>query len=80
MFLDIDKKVNTDIAAVDDSGGSITYGQLCDFSARFNSYIKTRSLIFILSENCIGALSGFVASLSGRVIPLLLSCNTWKGH
>ncbi|KAF0195904.1 MAG: o-succinylbenzoate--CoA ligase [Bacteroidetes bacterium] len=79
MFLDIDKKVKSDIAAIDDYSSRITYGQLCDFSVAFNSYITSRTLIFILSENCIGSLSGFVAALSGGIVPLLISSNTERG-
>ena len=79
MFLDLDKKERTRIAAVDDSGQSVTYGDLCDFSQEFAKQLPSRSLIFILSENRIGSLLGYVASLSNRVVPLILSVATEEG-
>lgn len=79
MFLDLDKKERTRIAAVDDSGQSVTYGDLCDFSQEFAKQLPSRSLIFILSENRIGSLFGYVASLSNRVVPLILSSATEEG-
>jgi acyl-coenzyme A synthetase/AMP-(fatty) acid ligase len=74
MFLDLDKKEKSSIAAIDNTGISISYGELCDFAEEFYSGIQKRALIFILSENSIGTLAGYVAALSVRVVPLLLSC------
>ncbi|WP_281644738.1 AMP-binding protein [Bacteroides zoogleoformans] len=79
MFLDLDKKERTRIAAVDDSGQSVTYGDLCDFSLEFGKQLSSRSLIFILSENRIGSLMGYVAALSNRIVPLILSAVTEDG-
>lgn len=75
MFLDIDHKEKESVAAIDDSGRSITYGNLSYFAEEFYSYINKRTLIFILSENSIGSIAGYFASLSCRVVPLLLSSN-----
>lgn len=79
VFLDLNKKERTRIAAVDDSGRSVTYGDLCDFSQVFAKQLPSRSLIFILSENRIGSLMGYVASLSNRIVPLILSAVTEEG-
>lgn len=79
MFLDLDKKERTRIAAVDDSGRSVTYGDLCDFSQDFAKQLPSRSLIFILSENRIGSLLGYVGALSNRIVPLILSAATEEG-
>ena len=76
MFLDLDKKERTRIAAVDDSGQSVTYGDLCDFSTEFAKQLPSRSLIFILAENRIGSLLGYLGSLSNRIVPLILSAAT----
>lgn len=51
MFLDLDKKEKSSIAAIDDKGGSITYNDLSGFGEEFFQVIKKRTLIFILSEN-----------------------------
>ncbi|GHV74496.1 hypothetical protein AGMMS49940_17980 [Spirochaetia bacterium] len=78
MFLEIDTKSKTVLAAKDDEGRSITYGELCDFCAEYYSFIGKRTLIFILSENTIGSFAGYIAALSDRIVPLILSCNTEK--
>lgn len=76
MFLDLDKKPKDKVAVRDDSGLSITYGDICDFSVEFSKYQPRRSLIFILSENCIGSLLGYTAALSNRIVPLIISATT----
>ena len=79
MFLDLDKKERQRIAAIDDSGRSVTYGDICDFSKEFAKYLPTRSLIFLLAENRIGSLLGYTAALSNRIVPLVISANTEEG-
>lgn len=79
MFLELDRKERQHIAAIDDSGRSITYGDICDFSKEFAEYLPQRSLIFILSENRIGSLLGYTAALSNRVVPLIISAATEEG-
>lgn len=79
MFLDLDKKERQRIAAIDDSGRSVTYGDICDFSKEFAKYLPKRSLIFLLAENRIGSLLGYTAALSNRIVPLVISANTEEG-
>ena len=79
MFLDLDKKPKDKVAAIDDSGCSITYGEICDFSQEFSKYLPQRSLIFLLSENSIGSLLGYTAALSNRIVPLIVSAATEGG-
>lgn len=79
MFLELDKKDKQRIAAVDDSGRSITYGDVCDFSKEFAKHLPERSLIFLLAENRIGSLLGYTAALSNRIVPLVISANTEEG-
>jgi long-chain acyl-CoA synthetase len=76
MFLELDLKQQNAIAVIDDSGGSLSFGELNDFSNQFYSQINKRTLIFLLSENVVGALAGYVASLSKEIVPLVLSCHT----
>lgn len=76
MFLELDRKERQRIAAIDDSGQSVTYGDLCDFSQEFAKYLPERSLIFLLAENRIGSLLGYTAALSNRIVPLIISANT----
>lgn len=79
MFLDLDKKERLRIAAIDDSGRSVNYGDICDFSQEFAKCLPTRSLIFLLAENRIGSLLGYTAALSNRIVPLVISANTEEG-
>lgn len=76
MFLDIDKKSKDRIAVIDDSGSSVTYGQICDFSLRFAKVVPDRTLIFILAENKIGSVLGYLGALSSRIVPLIISAKT----
>lgn len=79
MFLELDKKDRNKLAVIDDSGSSVTYGEICDFAVEFARWLPYRTLIFILSENRIGSLLGYTASLSNRVVPLVLSASTEEG-
>ena len=79
MFLDLDKKERQLIAAIEDSGCSVAYGDICDFSKEFASHLPQRSLIFLLAENRIGSLLGYTAALSNRIVPLVISANTEEG-
>jgi len=75
MFLDLDLKNGDAIAAVDDTGNEISYGELTQFTRDFYRSIGKRTLIFILSENYIGSLAAYVASMSNKVVPLIISCD-----
>ena len=79
MFLDLDKKPKDKVAAIDDSGRLVTYGDICDFSQEFAMHLSKRSLIFLLAENKIGSLLGYTATLSNRIVPLIISANTEEG-
>ncbi len=76
MFLNLDKQNPHSLAVIDDSGSTATYSDLLAFTKIFSLHIPPRSLIFILSENTLGALAAYVASLSSSVVPLILSVNT----
>lgn len=79
MFLELDRKERQRVAARDDSGRSVTYGDICDFATEFAKHLPQRSLIFLLSENCIGSLLGYTAALSNRIVPLIISAATEEG-
>ena len=79
MFLELNKKDLQRIAVIDDGGRSVTYGEICDFAQEFAKHLPQRSLIFLLSENCIGSLLGYTAALSNRIVPLVISAATEEG-
>lgn len=76
MFLDLDRKPKNRRAVLDDSGSSVTYGEICDFVSRFAQSIPRRSFVFILAENKIGSLLGYVGALSSGIVPLVISAKT----
>ena len=78
MFLDLEKKQREKIAIIDDNSASLTYGEICDFIPLFAKAVPRRTLIFILAENKIGSLLGFVGSLSSGIVPLVISAKTEK--
>ncbi len=78
MFLDLDIKPQDRIAVIDDSGSSVTYGEICGVASRFAQAIPKRSFIFILAENKIGSLLGYTGALSSGIVPLVISAKTEK--
>lgn len=79
MFLQLDQKPTNQVAVIDDSGATITYGEIASFSTIFGEQLPHRTLIFILAENKIGSLLGYTASLTNRIVPLILSSKTEAG-
>lgn len=79
MFLDLEKQPFNKVAVIDDSGRSVTYGDICDFSKEFAKHLPQRSLIFLLAENKIGSLLGYTSALDNRIVPLVISANTEEG-
>jgi long-chain acyl-CoA synthetase len=49
---------------------------LLEFNKEFKQIVGERTLIFILSENSIGSFAGYIASLSEKIVPLILSSST----
>ena len=76
MFLGLDKKDPDKIAAIDDSGEQLSYGDLCRAAIEFAGHLPHRTFIFILADNCIGALIGYLSALNNRVVPLIIGRNT----
>lgn len=78
MFLKLDNKESENVAAISDNGNKVTYGELISFSNRVMDVLPERSLVFSLCHNTIGSLMGYVAFLSTRNVPLLLSADLDK--
>ena len=76
MFLDLEKQDPAKFAATDDGGRRIAYGDMVLLARSFGEVLPRRTLIFILSENSIGSLLGYVAAISNRIVPLILSAKT----
>ena len=78
MFLQLDEKDPSKIAVIDDSGASLTYGNLCFYAEELKKVLPYRTLVFLMAENCIGSLIGYTSFLNNHVVPLILSNKTEK--
>lgn len=78
MIFDIDRKSSSALAAVDDAGGELTYGDLVALRNELSACIPERELIFCLCENRVGALAGFLALYDCKDVCLLLSAHIDK--
>ena len=76
MFLGVENVDANKLAAVDDSGERLTYGELRQRADAFAAAIPSRSLVFLLSANTIKSLVAYVGCLSHRIVPLILSAKT----
>ncbi len=72
MFLDLDRKEKNAIAVIDSEGMQISYGGIISFADKFKECIGGRTLVFILSRNCVGAAAGYLGAMINQVVPLML--------
>lgn len=79
MFLNLDKHDQAKIAIRDDSGYTLTYGDVCNVIHGFEALKLPRCVIFCLCESCAGSLVGYLAFENNGQVPLLLSANMDKG-
>lgn len=79
MLFDIDKKTASSVAAIDDTGGRITYGELVELRDELATVLPERELVFCLCENKVGALAGFLSLYDCKDVCLLLSAHIDKG-
>jgi len=73
MFLHIDKNNPSKTAIKDDSGHSLSYGELCRAIEDFRTLELPRCVVFCLCENSAGSLLGYLAFENNGQVPLLLS-------
>ena len=78
MLFDIDKKPASAVAAIDDAGGQLTYGELVDLRGELATVLPERELVFCLCENRVGALAGFLSLYDFKDVCLLLSAHIDK--
>lgn len=73
MFLGIDKIEGSRIAAIDDKGQQLTYGELAACPAHLNGVIPPRSVVFLLCRNTVGGLAAYVSMVENGVVPVTLN-------
>lgn len=66
------KSNKNNIALYDDLGRILTYNRLNEICEEVSKIIN-RSLCFILCDNSIGSIIGYISCLNNRVVPLLLN-------
>ena len=79
MFLNINNHELEKTAIKDDSGYTLTYGEVCDIIKQFEGLNLPRCIIFCLCESCAGSLVGYLAFENNGQVPLLLSANMDSG-
>lgn len=78
MLFDIDRKPASSLAAIDDAGGQLTYGELVALRGELSAVLPKRELVFCLCENKVGALAGFLSLYDCKDVCLLLSSHIDK--
>lgn len=73
MFLNIDKHPAQSIAAIDNFGFEITYGDLCSAVVNTATYMESRAIAFVLCENTVGALTAYIGCQHNKAVPLMLN-------
>ncbi|MEQ9859869.1 AMP-binding protein [Pectobacterium cacticida] len=75
MFLNLNQHDPVALAAIDEYGRSLSYGDLCSQGRRLAEHIPAGSLVFSFCENTFGSLIGYVGFLTHGIIPLMLDKN-----
>lgn len=73
MFLEIDKKDPNSIAAIEESGQKITYGELVEVTSHIKGVIPERSVVFLMCKNVIGVLTSYISMIENKIVPITLS-------
>ena len=60
------------IAVITDSE-NYTYNSLYEIKARFVQYLASRALLFIICENTIESLIGYIGAIQNKTVPVMLS-------
>lgn len=79
MLFDIDQKPFSALAAVDDAGGQLTYGELVGFCGNITAALPKRELVFCLCENKVGSLAGLLALYDNKDVCLLINAAIDRG-
>ena len=79
MLFDIEQKPASALAAVDDGGGQLTYGELLALRKELASHLPERELVFCLCENKVGSLAGFVTLYDNKDVCLLINAAIDRG-
>lgn len=76
MILNIDRQPSEKLAAIDANASSLSYGELCSFAKEVSSYMSSRSLVFMMTENTVGGIAWIIGLLESGNVPLVLNAHT----
>ena len=72
MFLNIDGVDPNRLAALDDLGDQITYGELAAAPVQLTNIIPKGSVAFFLCRNTVGGLTAYVSMVENGIVPVML--------
>lgn len=73
MFLNLDKKNKDSLALVDCEGNRIAYGLLIELMKIIGEKVEARSIIFILCQNTVGSVIGYLGFIEKEAVPVTLN-------
>lgn len=73
MFLNLERYENKRLAALDDAGHEITYGELVENAKHFEMPMLKRSVVFFLAHNSVASLNAYYSMVENDIIPVMLS-------
>lgn len=73
MFLNVETIEESRLAAIDDRGQQLTYGQLAQCAKALSGVIPARSVVFLLCRNTVGGLAAYYAMIENGIVPVTLS-------
>jgi acyl-CoA synthetase (AMP-forming)/AMP-acid ligase II len=71
-FYDGINQYASNIAFISESHPPFTYQDLVNFSDSLAGHISDKALVFLISDNCLESISGYIGFLRARAVPLLL--------
>jgi len=69
------EKYGKNISVILERDIKYTYNDINELQQEMASYLDARTLIFMLVENSIGSLIGYIACIKNKVVPLMLDVN-----
>ena len=69
------EKYDNNVAIITDSNICIKYLELSVYQKELLTVLNGRSLIFILCDNALGSLIGYLSCIINKIVPVLLDCN-----
>ena len=79
MIFNINHKLPTSLAIIDDTQCQLTYGELAEQILLFKEKLPERELVFCLCDNRVGSLAGFLSLYDNKDVCLLLSSRIDRG-